>query len=214
MQKAEQCQESGGELEIEAKVLGIDFKELETMLRSLGAQLEGVFELTEQRFGDAGQSVDSRPSIRLRKKTDITPGRISHAIVKLVRKEKLPSVVVAGVPRFKCRQEHPLPVLDGQNGDTYEINKAALLRRDLLPSHAMVTRRTTYVLDDVRCEMDEVLQCNGQNVVVPPFLEIEGPNPDAIIAAARRLGFSVEDLSPLSKKAVVKMYAPDALGEI
>lgn len=63
-------------------------------------------------------------------------------------------------------------------------------------------QRESYLLDDVQIEIDT---WPG----IPSYLEIEGPNKEAVLAMAERLGFSKEQVTTMNTYDVYRRYGKD-----
>jgi adenylate cyclase, class 2 len=66
--------------------------------------------------------------------------------------------------------------------------------------------RLSYCLDNVQVDIDTY---SGKYDFIPVFLELEGPSPEAVFAAAEKLGFFQDDCKSWSGFELAKHYKPD-----
>jgi adenylate cyclase class 2 len=161
-------------IEHEAKVLDIDLEEAQAVILSSG-----------------GCQV-SEPKLMRRYVYDITPGDMS----KWIRLRD------TGNETTLCVKEIRSDAIDGTHevettvGDFAATNELLGLL-GFTPKSYQENRRTSFVLDGVRLELDEW-------PMIPPYLEIEGDTPAEVLGAAKILGFTEEQLT---SENTMKVYA-------
>jgi len=193
--------------ELETKILDVDRDALIERLRELGAVDLGSFAVTEQRYVANAQMEKHAMSTRLRSLVGAGSRR-----VELVLKRKLPPIPVPGHeslgPRLKKRVEFEV-ALEKTKGDAsrFDVMRFMLTVYGLEERDRFVTNRLSYGIGEVRCELDQIVSYdNDDENLPPPFLEIEGPTADVIVATAGSLGYGAKDLSPLTKREVVEKF--------
>ncbi len=165
--------------EIEAKILEIDRRAVETTVQKLGARkvFDGVIDF---RYFDlpGGRLKDRGVVLRLRKK---------GAIGELTVKTNLMRTVGA-----KTAKEIESSV---------DFEKTKIILETLGFKETLKTKkhRIEYVLGDVHFEIDKLPG-------IPWFLEIEAPSAKKILQTAKLLGFSKKDIKPWWLEDVKKHY--------
>lgn len=170
-------------IEHEAKVLDVDLDETAALILSKGGQQAG------------------EPKLMRRYVYDITPGDLS----KWIRLRD------TGTETTLCVKEIRSDAIDGTHevetvvGDFTATNELLALL-GFTPKSYQENRRTSFVLDGARLELDEW-------PLIPPYLEIEGDSRDDVVRVAGLLGY---DESQLTGENTMKVYARYGieLGEI
>ena len=193
--------------ELETKILLIDPGAVQKILRKNKAQYEGTFQVEEQRYHPNKEMQRLRMSTRLR----ILRNGGEH-FVEVVTKQKFRPKRVQGYEKFgrrlKRRKEFESELIKtGGNDCRYDTMKFQLALWGLKERDHFTTKLIRYAWRNVRFELETVLSYNGEETnLPPPFLEIEGPDDASIVAAAKAIGYSVNDFSPFTKRDVVKAY--------
>lgn len=170
--------------ETEIKILGIDRKNIEEKLLSLGAEktfdgeIHALFYDTPDRLIGQG-----RGTFRLRRE-----GPISVLTFK--------SHVDDGAA--KVRDETEVTVSD------FDAMRSILKSIGFYPWLEMKKHRTTYALPGVHFELDKYTDKFG---FIPEFLEIEGRDIGTVYKSAAALGFSKEDCRPWDALQVAEYYS-------
>lgn len=170
--------------ETEIKILEIDRKKLEEQLRSMGAKIIFDDEIRALYYDDADRSIrQQRGTFRLRRE-----GGISVLTFK------------AHIDNYsaKVREETEVTVSD------FDAMGSILKSIGFSPWLEMKKHRTTYALPGFHFELDKY---TGQFGFIPEFLEIEGPDAEAIYESAAALGFSKEDCRPWDALQVAEYYS-------
>lgn len=169
-------------IEHEAKVLDIDTAEVTATILSKGGQQVG------------------KPRLLRRYVYDIVPGDMS----KWIRLRD------AGSETTLCVKEIRSDAIDG----TYEVETTVgdfAATNELLgllgftPKSYQENRRTSFVLDGARLELDEWPQ-------IPPYLEIEADNRDDVVRVATLLGYTENQLTGENTMKVYARYGIDLGG--
>ncbi len=170
-------------IEHEAKVLDIDLAEVTATILSKGGQQLG------------------QPRLLRRYVYDIVPGDMS----KWIRLRD------SGAETTLCVKEIRSDAIDG----THEVETTVgdfAATNDLLgllgftPKSYQENRRTSFVLDGARLELDEWPQ-------IPPYLEIEADSRDDVVRVAGLLGYTEDQLTGENTMKVYARYGIE-LGEI
>lgn len=88
----------------------------------------------------------------------------------------------------------------------FEETERLLRAMGFEPKAYQENRRYSYLVDGVEVEIDEWPK-------IPPYVEIEGPTPEAVYAVAAQFGWSKDDLTSINTTKVYKHYGID-LAEI
>jgi len=170
--------------ETEIKILEIDRKKLEKKLSSLGAKKIFDDEIHALYYDNADCFIRrQRGTFRLRRE-----GRISV----LTFKAHIDNSAA------KVREETEVTVLD------FDAMRSILKSVGFSPWLEMKKHRTTYELPGFHFEFDRY---TGEFGFIPEFLEIEGPDVEAIYESAAALGFSKEDCRPWDALQVAEYYS-------
>lgn len=206
-----------GEEELETKILNIDVDAVRKALRKLHAKSDGEMSVTEQRYETTKNMKKHKLSTRLRKLENHT-----RTSVELVLKKKHPREEIEGHeelgPRLKRRTEFELDLQNTTSSECrYSLMRTLMLAYGLKERDRITTARTQFILTGklkgVHVDIERILSYKAtkgrerKTNLPPPFLEIEGPTPAKIISTAKALGYDVEDLSPLTKRALIKKHA-------
>ena len=98
----------------------------------------------------------------------------------------------------KVREETEVTVSD------FDAMRSILKSIGFSPWLEMEKHRTTYALPGIHFEFDRY---TGEFSFIPEFLEIEGPDIEAIYESAAALGFSREDCRPWDALQVAEYYS-------
>ncbi len=170
--------------EMEIKILDIDRKRLEDKLISLGAKKIFDGEIHAIYYDDADNSVRrQKGTFRLRREGGISV---------LTFKAYIDSASA------KVREETEVTVSD------FDAMRSILKSTGFSPWLEMKKHRTTYALQGFHFEFDRHTDEFG---FIPEFLEIEGPDIEAIYEWAAALGFSKEDCRPWDALQVAEYYS-------
>ncbi len=170
-------------MEIEAKILEVDVKAVERRLQALGAKVtfDGAHEAYA--FDDERRSIRAAKSLlRLRREIDHGEERVTFTF-----KQK------AGGKNVKRAVEHETIV------ESFAQARKILEGLGLRVTRVVRKRRREYSLGRTH-------YCFDTFKGVPTFLEIESASESAVVAAARQLGFSRNDLKPWTGVDVLKHY--------
>jgi len=169
--------------EIEVKILEVDKKALSKKLVSLGAKkvfdgelLSLFFDYGDNRLKDSGNT------LRVRKE-----GKESFLYLKSFISDS----------DVKTREELCVKV------DDVSAAESILSRLGLKPDGKLLKHRISYSLGEVKIEFDKFLE---EYAFVPEFLEIEGPDSEAIFEAAKKLGYAKDDCKPWTFRQLVEHY--------
>ncbi|OIO54788.1 hypothetical protein AUJ46_02260 [Candidatus Peregrinibacteria bacterium CG1_02_54_53] len=193
--------------EIEAKILHVDTEEVERRLLAAGAQREGHFAVTEQRYhsNEAMRAAGfSGPRLRL----------LSNACrdqIEIAFKQKLPSLPLPGREDLglPCKRRNEIEFTStGAWNSEQGFQLMRMLLDDLFARRGfMLSGRTRFLQAGISYQIDSIRSADGSTErLPPPFLEIEGPSPAAILEAARAIGFNAEDLQPSTKQEMVEAH--------
>jgi len=170
--------------ETEIKILDIDRKKLEKKLSSLGAKKIFDDEIHALYYDNADSSIRrQRGTFRLRRE-----GMISV----LTFKAHIDNSAA------KVREETDVTVSD------FDAMRSILRSIGFSPWLEMKKHRTTYALPGLHFEFDRY---TGEFGFIPEFLEIEGPDVEAVYESAATLGFSKEDCRPWDAIQVAEYYS-------
>jgi predicted adenylyl cyclase CyaB len=171
-------------IEIELKILEIDRNTIEEKLTALGAEkvfddmIHAVYYDTPDHSLKAGKH-----TFRLRKEG--------------------PNTVLA-FKRFiensgaKIRAEEEVIVSD------FNTMRSILETIGFTPWLEMKKHRTSYVYEDIHCELDKY---HEEYAYIPEFLEVEGPGLEAIYSFIQLLGFSKKDCRAWDSFQVAEYYS-------
>ncbi len=169
--------------EIEVKILYVDKKALSKRLLSLGAKkvfdgelMSLFFDYKDNRLKDSGNT------LRIRKE-----GKESFLYLKSFISDS----------DVKTCEELCVKV------DDISAAESILLRLGLKPDGKLLKHRTSYALGEIKVEFDRYLE---EYAFVPEFLEIEGPDAEAIFKMAKKLGYSKDDCKPWTSSQLVEHY--------
>ena len=170
--------------ETEIKILDIDRKKLEKKLSALGAKKIFDDEIHALYYDNADSSIRrQRGTFRLRRE-----GMISV----LTFKAHIDNSTA------KVREETDVTVSD------FDAMRSILRSIGFSPWLEMKKHRTTYALPGLHFEFDRY---TGEFGFIPEFLEIEGPDVEAVYESAATLGFSKEDCRPWDALQVSEYYS-------
>lgn len=170
--------------EIEVKILGINRKDIEKKLRSMGAKkvFDGKIDALFFDFDDNAIK-KAKNTLRLRKEGDIA---------KLTFKEHISR------HKAKIKKEHEVEVSD------FESIRTILKSLGLRVWKKATKRRVSYELKGTRFEFDKYI---GKYRFIPEFMEIEASDVKTIYRYARLLGFKDKDCRPWSTSDVSRHYS-------
>jgi adenylate cyclase, class 2 len=168
-------------IEYEAKVLDVDPVKISEIIVGRGGRQVGDTVLLRRYVYDVVAGDGSR-WIRLR-----DAGSGSTLTVKQIHHDGIDGTdeVEIGVDQFEATNE--LLALMGFTARSYQEN-----------------RRTSFVLDDARLEIDEWPR-------IPPYLEIEADSREAVLRVAAALGFTEADLTGENTVSVYARHGIDLL---
>ena len=170
--------------ETEIKILDIDRKKLERKLSSLGAKKIFDDEVHALYYDNSDSSIRrQRGTFRLRREGGISV---------LTFKAHIDSSAA------KVREETDVTVSD------FDAMRSILRSIGFSPWLEMKKHRTTYALPGLHFEFDRY---TGEFGFIPEFLEIEGPDVEAVYESAAALGFSKEDCRPWDAIQVAEYYS-------
>ncbi len=170
--------------ETEIKILDIDRKKLENKLTLMGAEKIFDDEIYAIYYDDAGNSVRrQKGTFRLRREGGTSV---------LTFKAHIDSAAT------KVREETEVTVSD------FDAMRSILAFIGFSPWLEMKKHRTTYALQGLHFEFDRY---TGEFGFIPEFLEIEGPDIEAIYECAAALGFSKEDCRPWDALQLAEYYS-------
>ncbi len=170
--------------ETEIKILGIDRAKVEKRLRALGARKVFDGEIHALYYDDhAGSVRKQKGTLRLRKE--------GHRAVLTYKSH-------VGDRGAKIRDEKEVLVSD------FGTARSILESLGFSVWLEMTKHRTSFRLRDCHFELDRY---SGAHGYIPEFLEIEGPDVEAVHAFARLLGFEAKDCVPWDSYRLAKYYA-------
>jgi len=170
--------------ETEVKIIDINKEDVIARLESLGAKkiFEGILDGINFDFDDR-RIVSKKDLLRLRREGD--------KVVLCFKK----SLVEVG---FKQTKETEIEVSD------FDACLKILESLGLKQLWRLVKYRTSYVLDNLRVEIEEL---KGEYEGVPPYIELESDdNPEALFAFVQKLGFKKSDCKAWTARDVLKHY--------
>jgi len=174
--------------EIEIKFLEVNPKELEKKLLALGAQKEGDYHYRRIVFDYPDFHLDKQSAwLRLRDEGDKTT---------LTFKQRLGTNVRDTLTGDEGMYEREIVVTD------FDAARDILLKCGFIEKMYQENKRTRYRLHDVECDIDTW-------PLLPPYLELEALNWDAVYAAAEKLGFKREDAKIFSTNQVYRLKGLD-----
>ncbi len=165
--------------EIELKILNINPQEIEKSLLAMGAKKEGPVLVIDKTF-DFHNHILSKKNhgLRLRQM-----GENFFVTYKGgVQKGKVANII----------EETETTVGDVQ------IFEKILTKLGMRCYKHREKKRTSYILPNIRCEVDEYPG-------IPPYLEIEAPQKD-IVRIVEKLGYSLKDTTRGSVSKILKRY--------
>jgi len=175
---AQQCKDRPF-LEIEVKILEIDKEGVIGRLKELGAKKVFDGEILSVYFDfDDGRLGKEKKVLRLRKKES----KVNLTFKKGVSEEKA-----------RVMEEYEFGV------ESFALMKKALNGLGLSVTHKLDKYRSSYVLNNIRFEIDSYPG-------IPTFLEIEAPSLDELKASIHKIGFSINDAKPYSIREVLEYY--------
>ncbi len=184
-------------LEVETKFLEIDPEAVLAALQDLKA--EPLYDgLIETRYYDnATRTIRSQQkSFRLRLK-------VLTGDVCLTSKRKLSD------NRVRICEEHEVAIGNGSGATgraRFEEMHLLLAAINFEPYRTFTKRRVSHAIGDTHFEIDTILNIDGQDVSIPPLLEVESSSADAVLHYAGLLGFKPEQAQPISTRSVFKRY--------
>lgn len=170
-------------MEIEAKILEVDAKAIGRRLKALGTRK--TFDGTHEAFvfDDEQRSIHaSHRLLRLRREVDRRGERVTFTFKRKVKTKSVKHAV-----------EHETVV------SSFDQARKILEGLGLRVTRVVRKRRKEYSLGRTHYCLDSV----GN---IPTYLEIEAPSQAGVIAAARKLGFTKDDLKPWTVGDVMKHY--------
>lgn len=170
-------------IEHEAKVLDIDLDEARVVILAKGGQQIGG------------------PKLMRRYVYDIVPGDLS----KWVRLRDTGTETTLCIKQIKSDAIEGTHEIETTVGDFVATNELLGLL-GFTPKSYQENRRTSFVLDGVRLELDEW-------PLIPPYLEIEGDTREDVVRVAALLGFTEDQLTGENTMKVYARYRIE-LGEI
>ena len=171
--------------EIEAKILEVNLPALKTNLAKLGAKRSFSGELYAVFYDHPADSLPERGAVlRLRKEGDL---------VALTFKAKIPG----SDPALKVMDEREVFVSD------FEVMRSILAGLGYQEKSATRKLRTQYDLPGVHVVIDDYLDAQAH---IPPFIEIEAIDEQALYATAERLGFAQDQLLPWNSFQLFQHY--------
>ena len=168
--------------EVELKILEIDPQEIERKLLNLGAKKETAVLVIDKSFDFSNHY--------LNKKKQLLRLRVLGDKYFLTHKGNMQKSEVARIMEETETQVGDVKVME-------EILKKIGLR---LVKHRE-KKRTSYILGNARCEIDQYPQ-------IPPYMEIEGSEKD-ILEIVGKLGYTLKDTTKMSASKVLKKYKVD-----
>lgn len=175
--------------EIEAKILEIDQEKVKAKLEKMGAQLSFEQEFFAIYFDDQDRKLaNNQQVLRLRKEGD-----------KAQMTFKAPSAVSkAGI---NAREE-----LEVEIGD-FDMTRTILEKLGYVEGLKMRKIRTQYDWGEVHIVIDRHIDDLD---FIPPYLEIEAPNHDLLLDAAKKMGFKRAQLLDWNAAKVKSYYEGQA----
>jgi adenylate cyclase, class 2 len=171
--------------EIEAKMKFEDFDRVRNALSKAGAKRVGSVLETNTFFDSAEKSLVAKDSgLRLRKTRDDHSGE-ERFIITVKGPQQ------AG--ELKNRPEAEVRVDDGEDA------KAVLAALGYAPTLSFEKRRESWKLGDCKVELDEM-------PVLGKFVEIEGPNEDAVLRLRESLGMNNQKLIQTGYATMLARY--------
>ncbi len=166
--------------EIEVKILEIDKEKITKRIIDLGGKK------TAERMIIA--DFYDFPDKRLRKK---------HEFIRIRRSGDENEIV------YKCRKDDndEFKIYDETetNVDDAETMKKILELSGVEAFRHTEKKRTSFVIDDVKIEIDEYPG-------IPPLLEVEGPTEESVKRTVEMLGYSMGDTSTMDYNGVLEKY--------
>jgi adenylate cyclase, class 2 len=170
--------------EIEVKILGVNRRQIEASLASLGAQrvFDGEIETLFFDF-ENGAILKARNLLRLRKEEET---------IELTYKK------VHETSATKVAEEYSVEV------SNLETMKAILGFLGLSVTESMRKQRVSYKLEHARFDIDKY---EGKYDYIPEFLEIEAESAESIHKYAGLLGFESKYCLPWSTQDLINYYS-------
>ena len=166
--------------EVEVKVLDVDVQAVQQKLVDLGAKQ--VFD------GELDITIFDTEDDRMRKAKNLLRLRSDGEKTVLCHKALITK------QGAKIMDEHEVEVQDKERA------KLFLQSLGFTKQRKQTKHRTSYVLGDVRFELDTLPG-------IPTFLEIEAKDVETLQKAVARLGYTSQDTKPWSGKDVLDHYA-------
>ncbi|MEM0438048.1 MAG: class IV adenylate cyclase [Candidatus Micrarchaeia archaeon] len=171
--------------EVECKVLEVDVGQLKRKLKQLHARHISTKRLVAVHL-DTRDRFFSKKHWLVRLRSDGGP-----AVLTL----KMRSSKKAGL---KSADEREI-TLSG-----FKSSLRVLRKMGLEPVRTLTKKRESYMLGDVRLEIDKYLKELSH---IPPFLEIEADSRRKVLWAARKLGYSARDLKAYDTHDLITHYS-------
>ena len=169
-------------LEIEIKILEIDPLEIERKLLNLGAKKEVTVLVVDKSFDFSNHFLNKRKQLlRLR----VLGDKFYLAHKGNMQKSEIARIV----------EETETQIYDAK------IMESILKKIGLQIVKHREKKRTSFILGNARCEIDQYPQ-------IPPYMEIEGSEKD-ILDIIGKLGYSLKDTTKMSASKVLKKYKID-----
>ena len=184
-------------LEIETKFLEIDVAQICNQLNDKGAKLIYDGRITAKYYDTVQRDLKKKgASLRLRLKE--ATGEIDFTY-----KHKKSEAVVR-----QCDEiEVPVGSADTLMGKVLFNHTDSILRNTgYEPFRCIEKNRKTFIMDNVRFELDSILKVDGVEFVIPTLLEIEAMSAEMVLNYAGLLGLKKEDSKPWSTRRTIKYY--------
>ena len=164
--------------EVEVKILEIDKNQVIQKLGDMGANqiFEGNMQVSYYDFPDETLKKNNK-LLRLR----------TGEITELTFKKKISR------DKYKIMEEHEA-VISNEN-----VMKEILTKIGLCETKKMTKHRTSFVLNRIHFEIDEIPG-------IPVLLEIEAPTQEDVKEYVEKLGFSMNEAKPWSGGEVIEFY--------
>lgn len=169
--------------EIEVKVIGIDKERVKADLERAGAVHDFSGEMEQSLFDMPGKELERTGKVlRIRKKGETS-------ILTLKQKQQNEGV--------KDAEEIEFVISDA------EKMRAILELLGFEERYTLRKHRESYLLGNATVDIDTYL---GQNGFVPPFLEIEAQDREAVFATIEKLGFDKAQCMPWDTQEIIEHY--------
>ena len=167
------------ETEIELKILEVDIKAMTKKLLELGAQAQPRVMVHAKHFDyPDGRLEDKNRHFRIRKVGDVN---------EIVFKDNQQAS-----EEFEIYDETETTFAD------FDTIEALTRKLGFVQTKERQKYRTTFKLEDVKCEIDEYQH-------IPPYMEIEGPA-ESVRRTVRQLGLQMSDTTNLNASRVFHKY--------